>query len=191
MSLKLRKAATEQEELDRLFELKKKQDMDRTNDEILEMKQLNQKHAAFATLSAEEMEAARSPSKSLSIQGTDLALIMDDYHALYANKPGYPKPSMKNGMVMLTFKSDKEAADFVCDQALKGRKFKLFDEQLRLLAYSNGYGKLYHADGRQFKAGDVFQPLNNNLHDKYKQAILPPEAPENNKKVSPTPTPFK
>lgn len=47
---------------------------------------------------------------------------------------------------------------FFLSQAQKNRGFKVYDEQMRLVAYSNGNGILHHANGEVFKTGDSFKP---------------------------------
>ena len=150
---------TREEELNRLLVLKKIQESQRSFEERREMDALNLKHAMYAKLNATEMEELQNQPAltALSVQNrSGQAFMLKDYAKQF---PGSPKPVVEAGMVVLTFKSEKDAGDFLLSQAVAGRQFKVFDAQNRLIAFSSGNGTLQHADGRQFKPGNSFTPL--------------------------------
>ena len=55
----------------------------------------------------------------------------------------------------LYFESSEELTQFLQDAAAEGIKMRIMDENGKVMAYSNGDGKLYHADnGLKFETGD-------------------------------------
>lgn len=164
------------EELAELLELKKKvASAELEADAQARLIQLNNLHAAYAKMDAEQMEAdlKKKPSEtSLSISHSrDHDLIIQDYNAQFSCKPGYIVPETKNGYTKLCFASEAEAGDFFQAQAAKGRSFGIYreyDGQMRAVAYSNGDGNLYHANGTVYKPGDSFVPVEGATKDKFK-----------------------
>lgn len=153
-------------ELKRLLELRKKQDKDAA--ELKEMNDLNALHkkqnVSNVALEEELTESASNPM-SLSFKNKgDLELIIEAYNKKYSNLPPYsndnpnfkPHDESKNGITTLFFESEAEAVDFAIEQAALGRMFEIMDDKMCVLAYSNGDGKLYHADAKVFEKGDPF-----------------------------------
>ena len=186
-----------QDELAELLELKKRAASAALEAEAqARLNQLNILYAAYAKMDAEQMEAdlkKKQSETSVSIPNSrDHDLIIQDYQNQFSCKPGYKAPETKNGYTELCFASETEAGDFLQDQAAKGRSFGIYreyDGQMRAVAYSNGDGKLYHANGTVYKPGDSFVPVEGAAKDRFQ---LPREDKSEPKPSNaPTPTPFK
>ena len=156
-------SSTEEEDRNRLLELKLIPENLRTHKQQVEINKLNEQHKTYANLNASEMEKTlhkRPNLVALAVQspGTS-ALLALDYQNTFANKPGFTKPSLKNGMQTLTFNSEQDAADFLMSQAGKSRRFRVMDGQQRLIATSNGKGTLQYAAARKPLQNTNTQPV--------------------------------
>lgn len=141
--------------LKRLLELRKKQEKD--NDDVAEMNRLNAIYDRENSLTNEQLQEKLDVPTSLTFQSKgDLELIIQAYTAQFSKNPGFKPHETKNGMTTLFFATEAEAVDFAIAQAKAGRKFQIVDEKHCVLAYSNGDGKLYHADNKEFKKGEPF-----------------------------------
>ena len=182
-----------QEELTELLELKK-----RAAAAVLEaeaqarLNQLNILYAEYAKMDAEQMDADLKMKHPVCISHSrDHDLIIQDYQAQFSCKPGYKAPETKNGYTELSFASEAEAGAFLQDQAAKGRCCGVYDDvdgQMRAIAYSNGDGNLYHANGTIYKPGDSFAPVEGVTKEKYKLPREEKQPPRSS--TAPTPTPF-
>lgn len=144
----------EKKELKRLLELREKQKDDA---ELEEMNKLNAIYDHENSLSNEQLQEQLDDPTSLTFQSKgDLELIIQAYTAKFSNNPGFKPHETKNGMTTLFFATEAEAVDFAIAQALAGLKFQIVDEKHCVLAYSNGDGKLYHADKSEFIKGESF-----------------------------------
>ena len=155
-----RLSLTREQEIIRLFELKLIPDQFRTVKQQVEMDRLNQLHKPYSMMSANEMKKrliGKLSSVVLAIQSPgNSGQVSHDYQTTFATKLGYPKPQQKNGLVVVAFKSEIDALDFVLRQASTGRKFKVLNAQNRIVAMSNGKGMLQHADGRPFNPSNLY-----------------------------------
>ena len=180
-----------QEDLKQLIELKKEAEISSLNKEkqVL-LDELNSKYTEYALLNAAALEASLKNTPTLrpvSVQSKEIDAIVDDYNKQFAGLPGYKEPETKNGMTVLHFANEMEAGAFFLTQAQKGRGFRVYDAQMRLIAYSKGDGTLYHANGDVFKAGDSFKPLPGVSNQDFQ---VPKNEPEQEKPVSNSPTSF-
>ncbi|MBL7479553.1 hypothetical protein [Legionella bononiensis] len=93
--------------------------------------------------------------RRVGIQGNNIDLILVDYKKKYCGEPNnYPEPKQEKGSTRLLFPSPEDLATFIQDQASQGRGFTLTDGQGRVMAYSNGDGKLYKADNTVYGPGE-------------------------------------
>ncbi len=170
---------TREQEIIRLLELKLIPDHLRTPKQQVEIDRLNQLHKPYAMLSANEMKkrligklnpvvlALQSPGNSEQVA--------HDYQTTFAHKPSYQKPQQKNGLVIVAFRSEIDALDFVLRQVSMGRKIKVLDAQNRIVAMSNGKGVLQHADGRPFNAANVYSTFLSALQQRNQGQGLSPK----------------
>jgi hypothetical protein len=184
-----------QEDLKRLLELKKEAEISSLNREKQALlDELNSKYAEYALLNADALEANLKHIPTLrpvSVQSKEIDSIIDDYDKQFAGRPGYKKPETKNGMTVLCFDNEMDAGNFFLTQAQKGRGFRVYDAQMRLIAYSKGDGTLYHANGEVFKTGDSFKPLPGVSNQNFQLPKPEPESPVSNSPTPLSPTPFK
>lgn len=167
------------DELERLLALKKMQEELRTQKKELDELQLHEKttldrkYKQFASLTSQAMKeqldqqlqvSATLSTKKATVKSDELDLMLEDYNNLYpeercSKEPWYKKPEMKDGKMELAFPSEKAMTDFFEDQSSKNRAFMVVDAQTnKVMAYSNGDGKLYHGNGTEFKSGDKLTP---------------------------------
>ncbi len=106
------------------------------------------------------------------IEGEDLGLVVALYNEKYNKKPdGTPNPDYRkptkneDGSVSLYFTSEQEFINFSIDAADKKMAFIMTDSSNMVLCYSNGDGQLYHADGNEYKKGDLMKQSNISLEE--------------------------
>ena len=82
------------------------------------------------------------------------------YLARFRGKPGYIAPTRTaQGQPIYAFPTKEEAASFFQEQAAKYTLFILTDTDTdHVIAFSNGDGKMYHPDGKEFGKQDPFTP---------------------------------
>ncbi len=106
-----------------------------------------------AQLDAEE----NAKKKQVSVQSDQIEAILKAYKERFADDDWYKKHPLEmeeDGSVTLHFKSFDDLADFSKEQAESGASFTIVDKETnKVMAYSNGDGKLYNGDGTEFKAG--------------------------------------
>ncbi|MDP3560050.1 MAG: hypothetical protein Q8R79_06875 [Legionellaceae bacterium] len=130
-----------------------------------------------AAKKAKEVEVAPpKKSKDVSVKSDNDALL-DAMIMAYMKKAqeggkykeGYKKPEKSNGMIQMSFPSEKDAISFFKEQAAQpGQIMSIFNEKNELLAYSNGDGKLRHPTGKEFQEGDGFKPDPKITQDNFK-----------------------
>ncbi len=121
-------------------------------------------------LEAEEEEAKQRRSVVSPNAGLDTSFQCDSleeqkdivlaYNNMFGGKAGYVAPVVNtDGSIYLSFPEKGDAEDFCVDQAEKGRRFIMIDAETKtVMAYSNGDGTLYHANGDVFQKGDSLKP---------------------------------
>ncbi|MFO9101080.1 Dot/Icm T4SS effector CegC4 [Legionella pneumophila] len=152
--------SAKQKELERLLELKKKQEEQQVlnQKDMLERIKLENKYMEFLQMTSQQMEEElkkRGPVKEVEVKGKDIDPIIEDYKKLYSKESWYKEPETKDGKTHLTFPSQEAAGTFFRDQAEKNRSFIVIDAATnKVLAYSNGDGKLYNGNGSIYQGGD-------------------------------------
>ncbi|HFY0601834.1 TPA: Dot/Icm T4SS effector CegC4 [Legionella pneumophila] len=152
--------SAKQKELERLLELKKKQEEQQVlnQKDMLERIKLENKYMEFLQMTSQQMEEElkkRGPVKEVDVKGKDIDPIIADYKKLYSKESWYKEPETKDGKTHLTFPSQEAAGTFFRDQAEKNRSFIVIDATTnKVLAYSNGDGKLYNGNGSLYQGGD-------------------------------------
>ena len=128
------------------------------------------RNQALALKAEEEEEAKQRRSVVSPNAGLDTSFQCDsleeqkaivlDYSKMFGGKAGYVAPVVNtDGSISLSFPKKGDAEDFCMDQAVKGRRFIVIDAETNtVMAYSNGDGTLYHANGDVFKQGDSLKP---------------------------------
>jgi hypothetical protein len=86
--------------------------------------------------------------------------LISAYNGMFGGKPGYKAPVVNaDGSIALAFPNKGDAENFCMDQAGKGQRFVLIDAETKtVMAYSNGDGTLFHADGSAFQHRDTLKP---------------------------------
>lgn len=161
-----KKTIDQQDEINRniirLIELKKIEfERELNSKEAFEKAKLEIKFGGqYANLTGQELEEEQKKIKAVktTVESEDLNPLVADYKNLYSKESWYKEPIVENGRTELTFPSQEVAANFFQDQAVKNRGFIVVDSQNKVIAYSNGDGKLYHSDGNEFKKGDKLTP---------------------------------
>lgn len=122
----------------------------------------------FSKLNADEMQSKldlelkkKSDPQHPLYSSTNLQLIIDAYNQKFcidnAYKSGYGKPNEQGGCLTLQFPTEKDEVAFDLEMAVKKISFKIIDPKTQLvIAYSNGDGKLYHGDDKEFNVGDSY-----------------------------------
>ncbi|AHE67113.1 hypothetical protein [Legionella oakridgensis] len=152
----------QQRELERLRELRAKEE--RTREENEELERLRAKHAAYMQATADmKAQLRRESMEELVVKSEDQDKMIQDYMEFMrriTKKPFDEVPETENGMTKLSFPSLADASLFFQEQSEKNRRFIVVDADTQtVMAYSNGKdGKLYHGDGREFQKGDVLTP---------------------------------
>lgn len=156
----------QEEELKKLLAIKKKEEENKvlSDEEQRQKAALGIKHADFLKMTSQEMEKTLTadPSKKsvdVGVKSPTIEQIIQDYKKRY---PNAAEPVTKEGKTELFFPSQKEAAEFLMDQASKNRRFIVTDQSGKVIAYSNGDGQLYNGNGSQYKSGE-FQASNKSL----------------------------
>jgi len=141
-------------------------------DEAKRNQALALENQALALEAEEEAQQRRSVVSPTPNAGLDTSLqcdsleeqkhIVSDYYKMFGGKPGYVAPVVNtDGSISLSFPEKGDAEDFCLDQAGKGRRFIVIDAETNtVMAYSNGDGNLYNANGDVFKKGDSLKPSN-------------------------------
>lgn len=100
-----------------------------------------------------EDDAAKE--KQVSIQTEQVAAMMKAFKEQFAGLDWYEKHPPKieaNGSITMQFKTQEDMAQFSLKQAEAGQNFVLVDGKTnKVLAYSNGDGKLHNADDSVYK----------------------------------------
>lgn len=95
--------------------------------------------------------------KQVLIQSEQLDVLLKAYKDRFGEDDWYKKNPPKveeDGSITMHFKSFDDLADFSKEQAEAGVPFVMVDRDTnKVMAYSNGDGKLYNGDGTEFKAG--------------------------------------
>jgi hypothetical protein len=106
-----------------------------------------------AQLDAEE----NAKKKQMSVQSEQIDALLKAYKDRFGEDDWYKKhpPEVEeDGSLTMHFKSFDDLADFSKEQAEAGVPFTMVDKATnKVMAYSNGDGKLYNGDGTEFKAG--------------------------------------
>ncbi len=154
--------STKEQEIKRLIELKRLQEELQVLDQITmqEKMKLDMKYKKYLSLSSEEMEEQlNNLPVQTSVKGESLDAILGDYKKLYSGESWYQEPKMEDGTLTLSFPTQQDAVNFYLDQSEKNREFVVVNIKTnKVVAYSNGDGKLYHGDGRAFQQGDTLSP---------------------------------
>lgn len=150
-----------QKEQMRLLELKKLQVLNQ--DELKERIKLELKHKEFMSLNYAEMEAKLRIQGQTPIQtGVNSPFIDDvvnDYKEQYAQESWYEEPVANGNDVNFKFVSEEALTNFFMKLSEKEIPFVMYDVATKkVMAYSNGDGQLYHANGTAVKAGDPVKP---------------------------------
>lgn len=124
----------------------------------------------------QELEQERLKKKNTikaGITSDDLNSIIQDYRDKYSQnnvyQEGYKEPGVEDGKAYLTFPSEEKLGEFMTDQAEKGRVFIVVDGTTnKVMAYSNGNGKLYNGDGSYYEGGRLQRSI-----EDYDNFIMP------------------
>ncbi len=159
-----------QKELERLLELKKKQETLQVlnQKDMQEKMKLESKYMHFLQMNSQQMEEElkkKGPVQSVEVESKDLDPIVEDYIKQFGKQSWYRKPETTDGRTNLTFPSQEEAGNFFKAQAEKNRSFIIVDDKTnKVIAYSNGDGKLYNGNDSVYNGG-AFQTSNKDLAD--------------------------
>lgn len=180
----------EQEKFKEMLKLKKKNQKTQEEEEKLAKLEAiyNKKQLSIPDLERELADntpkpvptptAAPSPTPtSITFKSTALDSIIEAYESKYSKLPAYQAPERRDGGVKLFFVSEEEAVSFALEQAKANHRFEMFDSQRRLIAYSNGDGKLYHPNKTEFKPGDLFSVPEIKEMPQPVRPIVPPSSP--------------
>ncbi|KTD75626.1 hypothetical protein [Legionella waltersii] len=145
-------------EIDRLLELKKKQEQSEL--EILvkqELLRLQGRYWQFATMNAKQMEKElqeKGYPSEIQVKSKQIGSIVDDYKEKYSKESWYKEPQIEEGKTNLVFPSDEEVGNFFKDQAQNHKCFIIIDGATnKVLAYSNGDGVLYNGNKTVYNGG--------------------------------------
>ncbi|WP_207387296.1 hypothetical protein [Fluoribacter gormanii] len=122
-----------------------------------------------ALRTAEEEELA-SKKKSVRIQSEQAEALLAAYKQHCGAKwfKDHPPERDENGRLSLSFKSDEDMASFFEKQAKSGQSFIMIDaETNKVIAYSNGDGKLYQTskNGPKEYTGGSLTPNKEAMND--------------------------
>lgn len=126
-----------------------------------------------------QMDAAQDKTSTTNVQTKNASTIVESYKQRYSYAvtgkymPGCKEPKIEKENVKLTFPSSVQANTFYQDQALQrpGEGFVVFDKNKKVMAYSNGDGSLYKADGKPYASGEDLVSSNMTLEDLKRKAI--------------------
>lgn len=146
------------EDLKRLIELKKITEA-LTEEQEQELKRLKFRRIKDAELPVSQLEATliELDTTTVSVSAENIEELIADYNEAYAGEEHYEAPKVEDdGSVRFKFSSQDECSKFFMKQAEKGDSFIMFDPVTKnVTAYAKD-GKLYHHDGKEFKAGEAF-----------------------------------
>lgn len=151
---------TEKEQM-RLLELKQLQVLNQ--DELKERIKLELKHKEFMHLNYAEMEAklkllGLTPSQA-TVKSPFIDEVVQDYREQYAQESWYEEPVISGNDANFKFVSDEALTNFFMKLCEKKTSFVMYDiATKKVMAYSNGDGQLYHANGTAVKAGEPLKP---------------------------------
>ncbi len=158
----------------------------KTIERVIELKQLEEKkaldekqaqelmswqlrNAELAQLSLEqlqdELQKSAAPEEA-DFKSSNMDEILADYKKKFGEEEWYQEPKVDGNKVTLTFASKEALSDFAQEQAEKNRPFVVVDAKTQqVMAYSNGDGKLYHGNGKEFNKGDELRPCGGHIDD--------------------------
>lgn len=124
----------------------------------MQVKQWTELNKKYNNATVPELEKLLKDTQQQQVHTTvhskKLDPIIEDYKKLFGKEP-----VIKDGRTELSFPSAKSMADFMLDQSHKERAFVVVDKATnKVMAYSNGDGKLYHGNGDEFHPGDKPEP---------------------------------
>ncbi|WP_133137817.1 hypothetical protein [Legionella rowbothamii] len=166
------------QDLQRLIDLRKITDA-LTQEQEKELKRLKFRFIKDSDLPISQLEAKliELETTTVSASSENIEELIADFNEAYAGDEHYEEPKVEDdNTVSLKFSSKEECAKFFMKQCEKGQAFVMFDPATKnVTAYSNGDGKLYHADGKEFKEGDEFKPSEKTKED-FEIPGLPPRS---------------
>ncbi len=146
------------QDLQRLIELRNAAAL--TEEQELELKKLKFRRIKDAELPVSQLEEElrKLDTETISVSSENIEELIADFNEEYAGNENYEPPKVhEDNSVQFKFSSKDECAKFFMKQCEKNQPFVLFDPVTKnVTAYSNGDGKLYHHDGKEFKVGDEF-----------------------------------
>ncbi|WP_199742189.1 hypothetical protein [Legionella qingyii] len=118
----------------------------------------------------EDEEELESKKKSVRIQSEQAEALLAAYKEHCGAKwlKDHPPEKDENGRLTLSFKSEEDMASFFEKQAKSGQSFIMIDaETNKVIAYSNGDGKLYQTskDGPKEYTGGPLAPNKEAMKD--------------------------
>lgn len=152
-----------EKDLKRLLELKKDQETLQVLDkaQALEKMKLENRYREYLDMNSKDMEQIleeKTAPQVVELKSGTLSPILEDYKKLYSKESWYKEPEVRGDTTHLTFSSVEAAAEFFTEQAKKERAFLVVDVMTKkVLAYSNGDGKLYNGNGSEYTKGS-FHP---------------------------------
>jgi hypothetical protein len=101
-----------------------------------------------------ELVELASKKKQVYVESEDLAQIISAYKNKYHQESWYKEPEIKDGIACFAFPTYEEAGLFFEELAAENKVFIVVTRETRkILAYSNGDGNLFNADGSMYKGG--------------------------------------
>jgi hypothetical protein len=114
-----------------------------------------------------QQNQAEAPKK-VTVQSSGIESIVENYKKAFGNgkHPWYKEPETKDGKTVFMFPDTKTLIDFTTEQANQKKSFIIIDGATqKVMGYSNGDGKLRHANGQEFKEGDELKASEMNIND--------------------------
>ena len=106
----------------------------------------------------EEQLQKQAAVQQVGVKSPALDPIIEDYKKAYSKESWYKEPEVDGNRTTLSFPSQETMAEFFNNQAQQERPFMVVDKASnKVLAYSNGDGKLYNGNGSAYTGG-TFQP---------------------------------
>ena len=126
-----------------------------------------------------QMDATQNKSSITNVQTKYAATIAESYKQKYSDAstgkymPEFKEPKIEKDNVKLTFPTSEQANTFCQElaQQRRGEGFVVFDKNKKVMAYSNGDGSLYKADGQPYAAGEKLVSSKMSLEDLQRKAI--------------------
>ena len=115
---------------------------------------------------------------TVSVDGIDNAYIINLYNKKFSKNPDgtpnpkYQAPLNREGKLNLVFSSANEATSFFSEAVKQNKTFILLDQNKNVIGYSNGDGKLRHADGNEVKSGESLKLVGTIPFDKFDQSVM-------------------